>query len=93
MLPRHQNREVAIGTNPIYPAQQSISSPKGKAGDATWLVDFSVERQPTRRTFDDYYKELLVYFEREGHIDIPQSYINPSTGCKLGLYLTRLLQH
>ena len=51
---------------------------------------FLIERQPTRRTFDDYYKELLVYFEREGHIDIPQSYINPSTGCKLGLYLTRL---
>ena len=51
---------------------------------------FLIERQPTRRTFDDYYKELLVYFEREGHIDILQSYINPSTGCKLGLYLTRL---
>ena len=51
---------------------------------------FLIERQPTRRTFDDYYKELLVYFEREGHIDIPQSYINPSTGCKLGLHLTRL---
>lgn len=51
---------------------------------------FLIERQPTRRTFDDYYKELLVYFEREGHIAIPQSYINPSTGCKLGLYLTRL---
>ena len=51
---------------------------------------FLIERQPTRRTFDDYYKELLVYFESEGHIDIPQSYINPSTGCKLGLYLTRL---
>lgn len=51
---------------------------------------FLIERQPTRRTFDDYYKELLVYFEREGHIDIPQSYITPSTGCKLGLYLTRL---
>lgn len=51
---------------------------------------FLIERQPTRRTFDDYYKELLVYFEREGHIDIPQSYINPSTGYKLGLYLTRL---
>ncbi len=51
---------------------------------------FLIERQPTRRTFDDYYKELLVYFEKEGHIDIPQSYINPSTGCKLGLYLTRL---
>lgn len=51
---------------------------------------FLIERQPTRRTFDDYYKELLVYFEREGHIDIPQSYINPSTGCKLGLYLSRL---
>lgn len=51
---------------------------------------FLIERQPTRRTFDDYYKELLVYFEREGRIDIPQSYINPSTGCKLGLYLTRL---
>ena len=51
---------------------------------------FLIERQPTRRTFDDYYKELLVYFEREGHVDIPQSYINPSTGCKLGLYLTRL---
>ena len=51
---------------------------------------FLIERQPTRRTFDDYYKELLVYFEREGNIDIPQSYINPSTGCKLGLYLTRL---
>lgn len=51
---------------------------------------FLIERQPTRRTFDDYYKELLVYFEREGHIDIPQSYINPSTGCKLGLYPTRL---
>ena len=51
---------------------------------------FLIERQPTRRTFDDYYKELLVYFERERHIDIPQSYINPSTGCKLGLYLTRL---
>lgn len=51
---------------------------------------FLIERQPTRRTFDDYYKELLVYFEGEGHIDIPQSYINPSTGCKLGLYLTRL---
>ena len=55
-------------------------------GWSTFLID----RQPTRRTFDDYYKELLVYFEREGHIDIPQSYINPSTGCKLGLYLTRL---
>ena len=74
----------------LYIQHNSLSARKERLEMLPGWSTFLIERQPTRRTFDDYYKELLVYFEREGHIDIPQSYINPSTGCKLGLYLTRL---
>ena len=74
----------------LYIQHNSLAARKERLEMLPGWSTFLIERQPTRRTFDDYYKELLVYFEREGHIDIPQSYINPSTGCKLGLYLTRL---
>ena len=75
----------------LYIRNNSLSAARKEKLEALpgWPA-FLMERQSRERTFDDYYQELLVFFEREGHIDVPQSYINPSTGCKLGLYLARL---
>ncbi|MDO4269548.1 MAG: Helicase associated domain protein [Eubacteriales bacterium] len=42
------------------------------------------------RSFDCYYEELCRYKAREGHLLVPQSYINPETQCKLGLFVHRM---
>lgn len=47
-------------------------------------------KRKTPYSFEDYYRELLRYREQEGHIRVPQSYVVPATGCKLGVFIQRM---
>lgn len=40
--------------------------------------------------FNTYYAELLRYHAQHGNINVPQSYIVPDSGCKLGAFIQRM---
>lgn len=47
--------------------------------------------QPKRifKNFDWYYEPLLRFYRKEGHITVPQHYVDPESGCKLGAFISR----
>lgn len=47
--------------------------------------------QPKRifKNFDWYFEPLLRFYRREGHIRVPQHYVEPESGCKLGAFISR----
>lgn len=51
---------------------------------------WELRKRSPAMAFDTYYTELVRYRAQYGNINVPQSYIVPDSGCKLGLFIQRM---